>query len=116
MYVRAEEGSALVEFISLMILLLIPIVSYFTSLTVETNNQMSQERVLREVSEIIRTGSDFHESISLVKRYLSLHDSTSTISIICLSGDCPHRESVMEIELRNSKGAMKRMVRGGKSQ
>lgn len=114
--IRAEEGSALVEFISLMLLLLLPIVTYFSLLTVETTEKIREDRILREVVEIIRTGGDFQESVALAERFLSLQESRSRLFIYCLSGDCPHRESVMKIELRNSESSMERIVRGGKWQ
>lgn len=114
--IRAEEGSAVVEFISLMFLLLLPIVTYFSLHTVESTEQFREDRILREVVEIIRAGGDFQESVNLAERFLSLQGSSSRLLISCLSGACPHRESIMKIELRNSGGSMERVVRGGKWQ
>lgn len=114
--IRREEGSAVVEFISLMILLIIPVVFYFTLITIKAGGSLKDGSILREVSEIIKSVSDFQESNSLAQRYISLRSGESSLVISCISGDCPHRDSVMNIELRTAGRITNRIIKGGKWQ
>ncbi len=111
--IQSEEGSAVVEFISLICLLIMPVLLYFTLVTVKASSAFKEDEILREVSEIVKSTGDFHESKSLAQRYISLQGGKSSLSMRCVAGDCPHRGSVMMLELRTAGRITHRTVLGG---
>ena len=111
---KNEVGSAVVEFISLMLLLILPVITYFTLSTVKSQQTIQDKRIFREISSIMNSGTNFQESFSLAQRYLSLESSGSALKVSCLSGDCPHRESVMRIILTTPSSLISATIIGGK--
>jgi len=111
---KNEVGSAAFEFISLLVLLILPVITYFTLSTVKGEQTIREKRIFREISAIMRSGTNFQESFNLAKRFLTLESPESSLNVSCLSGECPHRESVMRIRLTTATSTFVATIRGGK--
>ena len=111
---KNEVGSAVFEFISLLVLLIFPVMTYFTLSTVKSEQTIREKRIFREISAIVSSGTNFQESLNLAKRFLTLEIPESSFNVSCLSGDCPHRESVMRIRLTTATSTYVATIRGGK--
>lgn len=109
-----EAGSAVFEFISLLVLLILPVITYFTLSTVKGEQTIREKRIFREISTIMRSGTNFQESFNLARRFLTLESPESSLNVSCLSGNCPHRESVMRIRLTTATSTFVATIRGGR--
>ena len=69
-----EAGNTILEFIFFLVLLIIPLILYFTNITVDSNAKLREEVLFRETIQIIKSGDNFWDSISVAKRFLSLHN------------------------------------------
>ena len=113
---KFEAGNAVIEFIALFLLLALPLFSYFGWITVSANSQLKAAEMIREVSQILRTGNDFNTSVSISKRYLALQGMNGELAARCITGICPRRGSVMEIELKVGKHLYRSFIKGGRWQ
>ena len=110
----SESGNTTIEFIGFLLLLVLPLVTYFVQITHRSIMEQSNREILREVIQIVRTGDDFNTSISIAQRYLSLHDSQSQILVSCVSGDCPKRGSTMRVYLKSQGLSLESTFRGSR--
>jgi hypothetical protein len=110
---KCESGNAVLEFITFIALLVLPLVTFFSLSTVNSANHSRHEELFREVTQIIRNGEVFSNSVETARRYVSLHDSDGELQIICLRGNCPQRGSEMKISWRGGKTHVETFLRGG---
>lgn len=108
----SETGNTTIEFIGFLLLLVLPLVTYFVQITHHSIMEQSSREILREIIQIVKTGDDFNTSISIAQRYLSLHDSQSQMLVSCVSGDCPKRGSIMRIYLKSGGLSLESTFRG----
>lgn len=108
-----EQGSVIVEFISLLILLIIPLFAYFTTVTVKSLSQQKDEEVFREVIQIVRSERTLQAAAYLSQRYLTLRGNEGAIALSCKSGDCPHRGSVVQIKWLRPDHSLIANIEGG---
>ena len=107
-----ESGNTTLEFIGFLILLGLPIMTYFAQLSHNASEELSNQELFREVRQIIKTGEDFNQSITVAKRYLTLHNSRLELVVTCISGDCPKRESTMKLVLKSQKFVLEGVFSG----
>lgn len=110
----SESGNTTIEFIGFLLLLVLPLVTYFVQITHHSIMEQSSREILREIIQIVKTGDDFNTSISIAQRYLSLHDSQSQMLVSCVSGDCPKRGSIMRIYLKSGGLSLESTFRGSR--
>ena len=110
----AENGSAILEFILFLTLLIIPLIIFFTNVTLKSNEVMREEVLFREIIKIIKSGNNFTNSISIANRFLSLHNSTGILYVSCIAGDCPAKESRMSVVLRTRNNLREETLHGGR--
>ena len=110
----SESGNTTIEFIGFLLLLVLPLVTYFAQITHRSIMEQTSREILREIIQIVKTGDDFKNSISIAQRYLSLHDSQSQMLVSCASGDCPKRGSTMRIYLKSGGLSLKSTFRGSR--
>lgn len=110
----SETGNTTIEFIGFLLLLVLPLVTYFVQITHHSIMEQSSREILREIIQIVKTGDDFNTSISIAQRYLSLHDSQSQMLVSCVSGDCPKRGSIMRIYLKSGGLSLESTFRGSR--
>jgi len=110
----SESGNTTIEFIGFLLLLVLPLVTYFVQITHRSIMEQSSREILREIIQIVKTGDDFNTSISIAQRYLSLHDSHSQMLVSCVSGDCPKRGSIMRIYLKSGGLSLESTFRGSR--
>jgi hypothetical protein len=72
--------------------------------------------MFREITSILSSGTNFQEHYIIAQRYLALENSSSSLYVFCLSGECPHRESVMRITLTSANNTLSATINGGKWQ
>lgn len=97
-----ESGNSIVEFISFLLLTIVPLFSFFSWMTIESNNRLREEEIFHEAIRIVKSGDNFSQSVGIANRYLTLHNSDGALQVICLAGDCPRRGS--RIQVRFIKG------------
>ena len=107
-----EAGNTILEFIFFLVLLIIPLILYFTNITVDSNAKMREEVLFRETIQIIKSGDNFWDSISVANRFLSLHNSDGILKISCLAGDCPVAGSRMKVVLQGKKNLFEETLIG----
>lgn len=98
-----ESGNATLEFIGLLLLLGLPMITYFSQISRDSIEELMNQEVFREVTQIIKYGEDFSESISVARRFLTLHNSQFELVVTCEIGDCPKRGSKIKVILRSQK-------------
>ena len=111
-----EKGNVIVEFIALFLLLVAPLFTYFAWITVTSHSNLKGSEVLREVGQIISTGENLQNAVAISKRYLVLEGFNGELSVVCKSGDCPHRGSLMRIQLQNGPRLFSMTLQGGQWQ
>ena len=107
-----EAGNTILEFIFFLVLLIVPLILYFTNITVDSNAKMREEVLFRETIQIIKSGDNFWDSISVANRFLSLHNSDGILKISCLAGDCPAAGSRMKVVLQGKKNLFEETLIG----
>lgn len=107
-----ESGNAIIEFILLFVLLIFPLFSYFSLVTVQSNVQMRDEEILREVTQIIKSGENLADSVSIANRYLIFQNSSLRLQASCLVGTCPNRGSRTRVSLQNQDGSLETIIEG----
>lgn len=110
---KCESGNAVLEFITFITLLVLPLVTFFSASTVNNANHSRNEELFREVTQIIRNGEVFSNSVETARRYISLHNSDGELQVICLRGNCPQRGSEMKVSWRGGKTHIETILRGG---
>lgn len=107
-----ESGNAIIEFILLFVLLIFPLFSYFSLVTVQSNVQMRDEEIFREVTQIIKSGENLAYSVSIANRYLILQGSSLRLQASCLVGTCPNRGSRTRVSLHNQIRSLETIIEG----
>ena len=108
----AEAGNTILEFIFFLVLLIVPLILYFTNITVDSNAKMREEVLFRETIQIVKSGDNFWESIGVANRFLSLHNLDGILKISCLAGDCPAAGSRMKVVLQGKKNLFEETLIG----
>ena len=111
--VKNENGSVVVEFIGLLLLLILPLVSYFTVVAVHASSLHKDKEIFREVIQIFRSESSTQEAANLADRYLVLRGVSGSITVSCKSGNCPQSDSVIEIQWRQPSRVLLSTVKKG---
>ena len=109
-----EDGSAILEFITIFLLLAIPVISQFSQSTRVSSERMKTQEVLREVRQIIASEENFYTIRNIAQRYIELQGVSGTLQISCESGACPGRGSVIRIEIENYSGKYATNIKGGR--
>lgn len=110
---RNENGNVIVEFIAFLSLFLLPLIIFFSQVTADSVSKLRDEEIFREIAQIISSGDDFAQSISVSKRYLTLHNSLISFEAFCISGLCPRRGSLMKINFEGTRSRFEIVVQGG---
>lgn len=110
---KNEKGNAIIEFISFLLLTIVPVITFFSWTTKEANLRLREEELFYEVIRIVKSGHDFSQSVSIANRYLTLHNSSGALFAKCIAGDCPHRGSRMQISFINGSRSFKTIIDGG---
>ena len=108
-----EKGNAIVEFISFLLLAIVPLFAFFSWTTTEATLRLRDEEIFHEVTRIIKGGDNLSQSVGIANRYLTLHNSNGSLFVECLVGDCPHRGSEIQILLINGPRQFKTIFEGG---
>lgn len=111
-----EEGNTIIEFVSLLLLLIAPLFTYFVWVTLIAQENLKSAEVLREVGQIINSESDLSTAINISKRYLVLEGFDGDLLVNCITGDCPHRGSVIEIHIQRGVRKFSSTIQGGRWQ
>lgn len=111
--ISGDFGNTIIEFILFLLLLVLPIFTYFSAITLRSNQQLRDEELFREVVRIVRDGSDFADAISTAHRFLTLHQASGDLNVICLSGECPKRGSNFRVRWQSERGSMESVISGG---
>lgn len=93
-----------------------PLFTYFAWVTLSSHSTLKVSEVLREVGQIISTGDNLQNAIYISKRYLVLEGFSGELSVVCVTGDCPHRGSSMRIQLQNGERLFSMTLQGGQWQ
>ena len=109
-----ENGSAILEFITIFLLLAIPILSQFSQSTRVFAERMKTQEVLREVRQIITSEENLYYIRNIAQRYIELQGVSGSLQISCESGACPGRGSIIRIEIENSSGKYATNIKGGR--
>jgi hypothetical protein len=108
-----ENGNSIVEFISFLLLALVPIFSFFSWMTIESNQRLRDNGIFHEVIRIVKSGDELSQSIGIANRFLTLHNSDGALYVRCLAGNCPHRGSQIQVRYINGKRTYETTVVGG---
>lgn len=110
---RFEAGSAVIEFLSLTLLLILPLFSYFTLLTVKSNSLHREEELFREMAHIVRSETNLATGTYLAERYIAFREAGGYLSVVCKSGECPGRGSITEIVWYQHDKSLSALITGG---
>jgi hypothetical protein len=108
-----EKGNSIIEFISFLLLAILPIFTFFSWMTAESNQRLKDEEMFHEVIRIVKSGDVLSQSVGVANRYLTLHNSHGALFVTCLYGDCPRRGSRIQIRLINGPRTLETTFDGG---
>jgi hypothetical protein len=94
-----EEGSATLEFVSLAIPLLIPLLLFSTQLSLITSKDVSLHNALRESSHLFINSTNDYFARSKVDLFLSREFPSASISIICDATPCLTHNSLVHFKI-----------------
>jgi hypothetical protein len=94
-----EEGSATLEFVSLAIPLLIPLLLFSTQLSLITSKDVSLHNALRESSHLFINSTNDYFARSKVDLFLSKEFPSASISIICDATPCLTHNSLVHFKI-----------------
>jgi hypothetical protein len=111
---RNENGNTVLEFLFFLTLFLLPITIFFSQTTTQSIRALREEEMFREVVQILKSGEDFAHSVSISRRFLTLHNSSQELEVRCISGACPRRGSLMKITLSGGGERLEAFLEGGR--
>jgi len=94
-----EDGSATLEFISLAIPLLLPLLIFSTQLSLTTSIDISLHNALRESSHLFINSTNDYFARSKVDLFLSREFPSASISIICDATPCLTHNSLVHFQI-----------------
>jgi hypothetical protein len=94
-----EEGSATLEFVSLAIPLLLPLLIFSTQLSLTTSKDVSLHNALRESSHLFINSTNDYFARSKVDLFLSREFPSASISIICDATPCLTHNSLVHFQI-----------------
>lgn len=108
-----EKGNAIVEFITFLLLAILPMFTFFSWVTLDSQHRLRDEEIFHEVIRIVKNGDVLSQSTSIANRYLTLHNSSGELFVSCLIGDCPHRGSRIQIRYIIGRRTLETTFDGG---
>lgn len=108
-----ESGSSVIEFVSFVALFFFPIVFFFAAVTANSLLRIREEELFREIIRILSSSNDFEQSVNTARRYLTLHNSSASLEVFCVSGTCPRRGSSFRVSLMGRQSKLETVLQGG---